>query len=615
MCYTIDMEGKGSGKEKGYKSRFHLLWFFLNGCKRFFVLSICFATLVALFDLFLPRIIAFTVDSVLTDARPDLPDIIGSILQGSGGIPFLRTHMYLIALLIIIVALFRGISRYFFQFFNAKGEESLVRRMRNLLYEHIIRLPMNWHNENRTGDIIQRCTSDVDTIRNFLSEQLTNLVRVVILITLAIVFMLRIHTGLTFVAIALVPVIIGYSLYFHNKIAESFEKVDSMEGRLSAMVQENLTGVRVVRAFGREAHEKKRFCEYNEKYMNTWIRLMQLLSAFWASGDLAGGIQVLLIVTAGCVLCVRGTLSAGEFIEFISYNAMLAWPVRMLGRVISDMSKAGISVDRILYIMNSPVESDPEEIIAPPLDRDIVFDHVSFSYNGSPSDSRMVLHNVSFTVKAGKTVGILGGTGSGKSTLMHLLDRLYDLEKDQGSIRIGGIDIRDIPRSHLRKHIGIVLQEPYLFSGTIAENIAITSQEIRMKEVRAAAKVASLDDTVREFGKGYETYVGERGVTLSGGQKQRTAIAQMLMKNAPVMIFDDSLSAVDAETDHRIREELKKVSEGATTILIAHRIATIMHADHILVLDHGRIAEEGTHTELLKLNGLYKKVYDLQMNS
>jgi ATP-binding cassette subfamily B protein len=294
---------------------------------------------------------------------------------------------------------------------------------------------------------------------------------------------------------------------------------------------------------------------------------------------------------------------------------MLAWPVRMLGRVISDMSKAGISVDRILYIMNSPVESDPEEIIAPPLDRDIVFDHVSFSYNGSPSDSRMVLHDVSFTVKAGKTVGILGGTGSGKSTLMHLLDRLYDLEKDQGSIRIGGIDIRDIPRSHLRKHIGIVLQEPYLFSGTIAENIAITSQEIRMKEVRAAAKVASLDDTVREFGKGYETYVGERGVTLSGGQKQRTAIAQMLMKNAPVMIFDDSLSAVDAETDHRIREELKKVSEGATTILIAHRIATIMHADHILVLDHGRIAEEGTHTELLKLNGLYKKVYDLQMNS
>jgi len=294
------------------------------------------------------------------------------------------------------------------------------------------------------------------------------------------------------------------------------------------------------------------------------------------------------------------------------------------------MSKAGISIDRIRYIMNSKVEEDAENALKgddAPMNQDIVFDNVSFEFDRVEKNAEgeavvvsvkkhdeqaEVLKNVSFTIPAGKTVGILGGTGSGKSTLVHLLDRLFDLTEDEGKITIGGKDIRRINRKWLRENIGIVLQEPYLFSGTLAENIAITQKEQKMDRVKAAAKIASLDEAVEKFGKGYETYVGERGVTLSGGQKQRTAIAQTVIRNTPIMIFDDSLSAVDAETDVKIRKALEEKAKGTTTIIIAHRISTLMNADKIIVLENGRVAEEGTHDELLQKKGIYNKVFNLQ---
>ncbi len=335
---------------------------------------------------------------------------------------------------------------------------------------------------------------------------------------------------------------------------------------------------------------------------------MKYLSVFWSCGDLFSYLQILTVLSAGAVFCVHGEMTAGSYIAFLSYNAMLTWPVRMLGRIIADLSKTGVSIDRIREIMNAEEEQDKPDALTPDLLQDIVFDHVSYQYENGAGE---ILDDVSFTVKAGSTVGILGGTGSGKSTLMYLLDRMYPLSK--GKITIGGVDIADMKASWVRTRIGMVLQEPYLFSRTLFENIRIAKPTANLKEVRQASEIADLDDTVEHFTDKYETFVGERGVTLSGGQKQRTAIAQMLIRKPPIMIFDDSLSAVDAETDAKIRTAIHESSGTSTVILIAHRITTLMQADQIIVLDQGRVAEQGTHEQLLEKNGIYRKIYDLQM--
>lgn len=338
------------------------------------------------------------------------------------------------------------------------------------------------------------------------------------------------------------------------------------------------------------------------------------MALFWGAGDLISGLQVMLIVILGAVFCVRGSMTAGEFIAFISYNAMLTWPVRSLGRMISEMSKAGVSIERIRYIMNSDAEQDkPEAELAgegtPEMRGDIEFHNVSFSYGDAP-----ILSDISFKIPQGTTFGILGGTGSGKSTLMHLLNRLYDLPKENGRITIGGVDIADMKGSWVRSHIGMVLQESFLFSRTIAENIGITRRGMSLSDIRWAASIACVDEAISEFSKGYDTVVGERGVTLSGGQKQRTAIARMLTQRTPIMVFDDSLSAVDSETDAKIRQALKRNLGDSTVILISHRVTTLMQAECILVLDKGRVAELGSHEELIKKkDGIYRRIYDMQM--
>ena len=591
------------------KGRGKLIWRFLKGSKALFLLCMACSALASLAEMIIPQIIRISIDNVIGgESTENLARPVQDLIASFGGAAVLKQRMWILALAVVLVAVVNALARYLFRVWNSKATETLVKTMRDTLFSHIERLPFQWHMSNHTGDIIQRCTSDIDTTRNFISEQMTNLIRIGILLVMSVVFMFTMHTGLTLIALVPVPVVLWYSLFFHKKFRKGFEECDENEGRLSAMAQENLTGVRVVRAFGREKYERDRFEKHNEHYTSLWVRLGRLMSFFWSSSDILSGLQIMSVVVFGVLFCLNGSLTSGEYIAFISYNGMLVWPVRMLGRMISEMSKAGVGIDRIGYIMDAEEEKDPEGALTPPMDGDIVFDHVNFAYEGSPE----MLHDVNFTIPAGTTLGILGGTGSGKSTLMYLLDRLYPLPPEGGRITIGGTDIARISLEHLRKNIGIVLQEPFLFSRTLRDNLGIASESLDEADLTEAVNSACLDETIRSFTKGYDTFVGERGVTLSGGQKQRAAIARMLTRSTPIMIFDDSLSAVDTETDAKIRAALEKRFGSATIILISHRITTLAKADRVLVLDHGRVSQLGTPEELSAQPGLYRDIENIQ---
>lgn len=595
---------------KRNNSRLRLVSSFLDGSKRWFLAAILSTVGLALTNMLTPQIVRVTVDSVLGSEPFDLPPFLADLLNRLGGAEVLREKLWMIGIVIVGIAVFGFAFFYGSRVFNTKAAETLVKTMRDKVFRHLLALPDDWYGKNRTGDIIQRCTSDINMVKDFLSEQLVSVFRIVVMLALSLFFMFSLHVGLTLIALAGVPVLLTTSLIFHKKVSPEFEICDENEGKLSAIVQENLTGVRVVRAFGREVYEKEKFDNQNRYYMGLWDRVNKMFCRYWSVADLIANLQIMLLVVFGAVFAIRGELSAGAYIAFLSYNGYLTWPIRQLGRVISEMSKAGVSLRRIEDILNATPERDEDgaERVTTDYRGDIAFDRVSFSFDGKTP----VLEDVSFTVPAGCTVGILGGTGSGKSTLVRLLDRLYPLPEGSGTISVGGIDIRRLRAAELRSNIGFVLQEPYLFSRTIGENLRLAKQTASDAELRAAAHIACLDSAVEGFPSGYDTFVGERGVTLSGGQKQRAAIARTLVQDTPILIFDDSLSAVDTETDATIRARLAGREGRATTLLISHRTATLMHTDRIVVLDRGRVAEIGTHEELLAKNGIYRRIYDIQ---
>lgn len=592
------------------KEKISLVMRHLKGNKRFFLFALLCSMLSMICNALTPQVIKLTVDSILGAELIFPPNWMKALFR----IENLQSEPVKALLIasgaILLFAVVSGICGYGQRIYLARASEAFVKRLRDHLFAHIQRLPFAWHTAHQTGDIIQRCTSDVDVIRNFVCNQLMEVVRTVILITLYLSIMFTMQVKLSLISLLFVPLILVSSMVFYQNIATRFRAADEAEGELTNIVQENLTGVRVVRAFGREQFEIDRFDERNEIFTALWIRLGKLLSVFWAMGDLLTSLQVMVIVVVGTLESVNGSLTLGGFLAFVSYNATLTWPVRSLGRVLAEMSKAGVSIDRVGYILNAEEESEDEDAITETVTGDIIFDHVSFGYQEAE-----VLRDVSFTIPAGTTFAILGGTGSGKSTLVHLLDRLYDLPKGQGRITIGDIEINAFDRRHLRRNIGIVLQEPFLFSKTIHENIAVAHKKVQREEVKRVAGIACVDEAISDFADGYDTVVGERGVTLSGGQKQRVAIARMLIQKAPIMIFDDSLSAVDAETDAKIRTALRENMGESTVIFISHRIPTLMQADRILVLENGRVADLGTHQELIARPGMYKEIYNIQMSS
>ena len=584
--------------------RLQLISRFFVGARGAFAAAVAASFITTVLNSLTPQIFRFTIDLVL----------------GSSRYPYLSEHLWVMALILAAVALLSGAAMFISRYQTARAGENFAKNMRDTLFAHVQKLPMSWHDRHQTGDIIQRCTSDVEVIRHFVVTQLLEVFRTIFLVAASFGMMVAMKVKLSMIVLAFVPLVVIYSAVFYRLIARRFTDADEAEGELSTVVQENATGVRVVRAFGREKYEMDRFLEKNNAFAKLWIRLGTLSGLYWGVGDLITGLQVVTIIVLGAVEAVQGNISVGEFIAFASYNTTLVWPVRGLGRILSDMSKAGVSFDRVDYILGSEEEAyektseinkaSQEKRTASMQKWDIEFQNVSFQYE----DGKQVLSDVSFTVPEGTVFGILGGTGSGKSTIVQLLTRLYELDGQNGKITVGGKQIKEIPLEELRKNIGMVLQEPFLYSRTIRENIAASRPEASMEEIREAARIACVDEAIMSFPDGYETLVGERGVTLSGGQRQRVAIARMLLQKAPIMIFDDSLSAVDSETDQKIRKALKEHMKGSTVILISHRITTLMGASQILVLNQGKTEEMGTHQELIEKNGIYRQIYEIQMS-
>lgn len=554
-----------------------------------------------------PLLLSEIVDSILGSEPFTMPDFLMNPINALGGRDFLRQNLWIPALALILMNVVNGVFTFIKGRSSAIASENIARKLRNDLYRHLQHLPFAYHVKAQAGELIQRCTSDVDTIRRFLAVQVMEVVNTVLMVVIAMSILLPRSVPITLYSLILVPPLFCFATWFFKMVHKSFEVADEADGVLNAVLQENLSGVRVVRAFGQQEREVEKFDRVNNDLRKKNLRLNELLAIYWGGGDAISMTQTLLTLVVCIIYACNGWITVGTLIVFTSTLGMLLFPIRQLGRTLSDAGKAMVSMKRVKAILHEEAEPDEPNALKPDLHGDIVFDHVSFAY---PDDNVPVLRDVSFTIPAGKTAAVLGGTGSGKSTMMYLLQRLYT--PTSGKITIGGVDIQQIDRKYLRAHVGLILQEPFLYSKSIRENVGITAPEQEAERIEHAADIASASGFIAKADKGWETVVGERGVTLSGGQKQRIAIARTLLKDNNILIFDDSLSAVDTETDAQIRVALRHEQKDVTTLIISHRVTTLSQADLILVLENGQITQQGTHAELCSQPGLYQRINSIQ---
>lgn len=573
----------------------HFLWAFI-------------ATIMMVIIGFLtPLLLSEIVDSILGSEPFTMPDFLMNPINALGGRDFLRQNLWIPALALILMNVVNGVFTFIKGRSSAIASENIARKLRNDLYRHLQHLPFAYHVKAQAGELIQRCTSDVDTIRRFLAVQVMEVVNTVLMVVIAMSILLPRSVPITLYSLILVSPLFCFATWFFKMVHKSFEVADEADGVLNAVLQENLSGVRVVRAFGQQEREVEKFDRVNNDLRKKNLRLNELLAIYWGGGDAISMTQTLLTLVVCIIYACNGWITVGTLIVFTSTLGMLLFPIRQLGRTLSDAGKAMVSMKRVQAILHEEAEPDEPNALKPDLHGDIVFDHVSFAY---PDDNVPVLRDVSFTIPAGKTAAVLGGTGSGKSTMMYLLQRLYT--PTSGKITIGGVDIQQIDRKYLRAHVGLILQEPFLYSKSIRENVGITAPEQEAERIEHAADIASASGFIAKADKGWETVVGERGVTLSGGQKQRIAIARTLLKDNNILIFDDSLSAVDTETDAQIRAALRHEQKDVTTLIISHRVTTLSQADLILVLENGQITQQGTHAELCSQPGLYQRINSIQ---
>jgi len=530
-----------------------------------------------------------------------IDDVLGQG-RGSGVLP-------LIALGFVGLALFEGSFTFLSGRLAAQTAEGVALRLRNYLFDHMQRLSFTYHDHMQTGELIQRSTSDVDAMRRFFADQATNAGRIALLFAINLAALLNLNWKLALFSVIVVPVVVLGSILFFKLVSKRYEAFQEQEAALSTNLQENLTGVRVVKAFARQAYERERFEEQNWEKFRRGRRLLTMHALFWPVTDVLCGLQMLAGFYMGARMAIAGTISVGTYLAYAGMVIWIIWPMRNLGRLVVDMSSGLVSYVRVMEIIKAEREPLTEGSYSPNgnLQGEFVFRDVSFEYDSSGR----VLQNISFRCKPGQAVALLGSTGSGKTSLVNLLPRFY--EYTGGSLTLDDVELKEYPRAYLRRQIGIVEQEPFLFSRTVRENITYgVGRDVSQAEIEAAAQAAAIHDVIMGFPNGYDTLVGEKGVTLSGGQKQRVAIARTLLKNPRILILDDATSSVDAQTEGAIREALERLMEGRTTFIIAHRIQSVMIADLILVLDKGRVVQRGSHQQLLRQPGIYRQVYELQ---
>lgn len=581
------------------------IWQYAKPHRKQFSLIFLDVLMYALFMLLGPLIISYIVDNVIAGV-PFENAILNDMANQLGGISWLQDNLWVGSLLIVIVYLCTAFAIHKRSVHTGNVSETFARNVRDEMYDHLQKLPFSYHKMKDSGDLIQRSTSDIETIRRFIASQLSEMMFAIINASLAAAILFSRNVKLTLISISMIPILLLVSFIFFKKAKKIFLECDLAESKMTTILQEDLNAMRVVKAFHQEKVEIEKFEESNEEYRGKLYELMHALALFWSCSDLIGQLQILLMVVFGIIMAMNNELTLGTFLIFLMYESTIVWPMRQLGRILADMGKVSVSITRIEEVLHEEME-DLEGGVRPNIKGNIVFQNVCFHYE---DDEQHTLKDVSFEVPAHSKVAIMGPTGSGKSSLVHLLSGIYDY--DQGSITIDGVELKEIAKSWLREHVQIVLQEPFLFSKTIYENIELANRDAKREDVMSIARLASIHKDIEAFDSGYDTMVGEKGVTLSGGQKQRVAIARTLLSKSPIIIFDDSLSALDTKTDAMIQDALNSLEDPMTMFMITHRVNSAQSADLILVLDQGKLVQKGSHEELLKEDGIYRRIYELQ---
>ena len=570
-----------------------------------FIVVSLFQIILPLTYSYVPQFIKYVFDQILVkneDAVNTLPKFVLDFFNNYEGIKC----VVIVASTLVLYQLFRGMLMFVNGISKGKLSENIAFDMRKRLFSHIQDLSYSYHNTLDTGDFIQRCTSDIDTIKSFISANMPEIFYIFTSIIAGAVQMASININIMLVSLIGIPVTLTISIIFFKIIEKKFEEIEEYEADMTSCLEESVNGVRVVKAFAKEKYEIDKFDKKNEKFADESYKLTKKMAIHWGFSD--GFVSLQYAATLGyCIYLAKSGLSVGDLVVCISYISMLVYPIRSLGRIIGNFGKATVAAKRVDEVLNEKTEYIDNGSEMPVISGNIEFSHVKFKFADS---DKYLLNDVSFKINKGESVAIIGKTGSGKSTIANLLVRMMEI--NEGNIYFDETDIRDIDKHYLRSHVGIILQDPFLYQNTIYQNIAIASDNANEKDVHNAAKLAQIHDDILAFDEGYNTLVGEKGVTLSGGQKQRVAISRMLLLNKEVLLFDDSLSAVDTKTDLEIRNALKEHNKELTSIIITHRITTAKECDKIIVIENGRVSAIGTHDELAKTPGLYKDLWDIQ---